>query len=94
MRKDSPSGRWLKHFDAAFVEHGGHNGYQTLKVCRTEYAIPLYQLGATPAAAGMAAATAYRLHRKAEDLQERVDGILADVQFYVPAEIQSVEEGR
>jgi hypothetical protein len=95
MRKDYPSGRWLKQFDAAFVEHGGHNGYETLKVCRTQYAIPLYQHGATPAAAGLAAATAYPLYRKAEVLQEQVDGILADVHVgRVPAEIKSVEERR
>ena len=79
MRNEYPSHRWLKQFDAAFVAQGGHDGYQTLKMCRAKYAIPLYQRGATPAAGGLAAATAYRLYRRGEDLQERVDNILADV---------------
>ena len=93
MRKEYPSHRWLKQFDAAFVAQGGHNGYQTLKVCRAKYAIPLYQQGAIPAAAGLAAATAYRLYRRGEDLQERVDSILADVRAgRVPLELQNQME--
>ena len=92
MRNEYPSHRWLKQFDAAFVAQGGHDGYQTLKVCRAKYAIPLYQRGATPAAAGLAAATAYHLFRQGEDLQERVINILNDVRTgRVPLELQNME---
>jgi hypothetical protein len=95
MRKKYPSERWLKQFDAAFVENGGHSGAQTLKVCRAEYAIPLYRRGAPPRAAGLAAVLAYRLHRRVTDLQEQVDSILSDVRTgRVPLELAHLGEGR
>ncbi len=79
MRHEIPSRQWLRQFDKAFIAHGGHDGPQTLAVCRREYAIPLYQKGATPVAAGSAALTAYRLYNRAALLEEKVEGILADV---------------
>ena len=88
MRHENPSQHWLRQFDKAFIAHGGHNGPQTLAVCRKEYAIPLYQKGATPAAAGFAALTAYRLYNQAALLEEKVEGILADVRAgRVPLEV-------
>jgi len=81
MRCEHPSRRWLKQFDVAFIKHGGHNGPQTLTVCRTQYAVPFYQAGATAVAAGLAAAIAYRLHSEVTELKEQVDGMLHDARF-------------
>jgi hypothetical protein len=64
VRNETPSARWLKAFDAAFVAAGGHAGRETLAAVRAAHAVPLYQRGATPAAAGKAADAAAQLHSK------------------------------
>ena len=75
MHNNTPSSRWIKRFFTSFVKHGGHNGDATLSICLDRYGIPLYREGATAQAAGLAAATAYRLHRQVTDLREEVDGL-------------------
>lgn len=70
MRNDTPSARWLKQFRAAFVANGGHDGEATLAAVTTAHAIPQYRLGATPAAAGKAAADAYKLHSRLTQAEE------------------------
>lgn len=70
MRNETPSTRWLKAFDAAFVANGGHNGPATIKAVRESHAVPLYQRGATPTAAGKAAADAYKLHSRLNQAEE------------------------
>lgn len=70
MRNEYPSARWMKRFDAAFLASGGHNGLATLRAVRDAHAAPLYRRGATPAAAGKAAADAYRLHSKLSMAEE------------------------
>lgn len=62
MRNEYPSNRWLKAFDREFITNGGHNGPATLRAVRESHALLLYQAGATPRAAGKAAADAYKLH--------------------------------
>ena len=62
MRTETPSPRWLVAFDKAFVKSGGHNGITTIQTARQNHGMPLYSEGATARAAGLAAATAYKLH--------------------------------
>lgn len=64
MRTETPSPRWLKQFDAAFIAAGGHNGPATINAVRTAHAILLYRKGATAAAAGAAAAESYKLRSR------------------------------
>jgi hypothetical protein len=64
MRTEFPTRRWLQQFDAAFVANGGHNGPSTISTVRDLHAVPLYRAGATPRAAGLAAAQAYKTHAK------------------------------
>lgn len=70
MRNETPSRRWIKKFDAAFVAAGGHNGPAAISTVRTAHAIPLYRAGATPRAAGLAAAEAYRTHARLSQAEE------------------------
>ena len=70
MRNETPSTRWLKAFRVAFVANGGHNGPSTIDAVTQAHAIPLYQRGATPAAAGKAAADAYNLHSRLNMAEE------------------------
>ena len=70
MRTENPSRRWLKAFDAAFAAAGGHAGSETIRAVRAAHAQPLYERGATPAAAGKAAADAYALRSKLSQAEE------------------------
>lgn len=62
MRTDTPSRRWMRAFEKAFIDAAGHDGAQTFTVVCTEYAMNQYRAGATARSAGLAAATAYKLH--------------------------------
>ena len=52
------------------MSNGGHNGEATIEAVTKAHAIPLYQRGATPRAAGKAAADAYKMQSKLNQAEE------------------------